>query len=212
MATEGGREDIETVPSIAIIILAAGPSRRMGVPKQLLRHRGRTLIRHAVEAALGSICRPIVVVLGASAGEIRPELEGLPARIAENPHWPDGLSTSIRAGIDALSSTEPSLEAVVLTLCDQPFVSSDDIDGLVAAYRSSEHPIVASQYAGTVGVPALFARPIWPELTGLSGDAGAKKVIQKHLPTVRPVSCPHGAIDLDTPEDYDAIYPTDEGH
>jgi molybdenum cofactor cytidylyltransferase len=199
------------VPSIAIVILAAGASTRMGVPKQLLRHRGRTLLRHAVDAALGSTCRPVVLVLGANAQEVLPEVEGLPVEIVKNSDWAEGLSTSIRAGIEALAPAPDPPEAVVLTLCDQPFVSSDDINGLVAAYHSTKHSIVASEYAGTVGVPALFARPIWPELANLTGDAGAKRVIQKRLANVWPVSCPHGAIDLDTPEDYDAIYPT-EGH
>ena len=208
---EIGREDTGIVPSIAIVILAAGASTRMGVAKQLLRHRGRTLLRHAVEAALGSICRPVVLVLGANMQQVLPEVEGLPVEIVKNSDWAEGLSTSIRAGLEALAPAADSPEAVVLTLCDQPFVSSDDIDGLVAAYHSTKRPIVASEYAGTVGVPALFARPIWPELANLTGDAGAKRVIQKHLANVWPVSCPHGAIDLDTPEDYDAIYPT-EGH
>ena len=195
--------------SIAIVILAAGASTRMGVPKQLLRHRGRTLLRHAVEAALGSTCRPVVVVLGANAQQVRPEVEGLSLQVVENPQWMKGLSTSIRTGVEALGIEAAPPEAVVLTLCDQPFVSSDDIEALVAAYRSTQRPIIASQYSGTLGVPALFARPLLRELASLSGDVGAKKIIQRHLASVWSVSCPHGAIDLDTPEDYDAIYPAE---
>lgn len=191
--------------SIAIVILAAGASSRMGVPKQLLRHRGRTLFRHAVEAALGSICRPVVAVLGAHAEQVRLEVGGLPVRIVVNQHWAEGLSSSIRAGIEALAAEADPPEAVVLTLCDQPFVCSDNIDGLVTAYRSTKRPIVASQYAGTLGVPALFARAVLPELVGLGGDAGAKQVIQRNLASVWPVPCPQGAFDLDTPEDYEAI-------
>ena len=104
---------------------------------------------------------------------------------------PEGLGSSIRVGLEALSSAEPSLEAVVLTLCDQPFVTSDDIEGLVTAYRTAKRPIVASQYGGTLGVPALFARALLPELAGLGGDVGAKPLIRKHLTEVWPVSCPH---------------------
>ena len=190
---------------IAIVILAAGASARMGVPKQLLRHRGRSLVRNAVEAALGSTCRPVVIVLGANAKQIQPEIDGLPLQIVQNPHWTEGLSTSIRAGIEALVSAADLPEAVVLTLCDQPLVCSDDIEALVAAYGSTKRPIIASQYAGTLGVPALFAQPVLPELLRLAGDAGAKPVIQSHLATVWPVPCPHAAIDLDTLEDSDAI-------
>jgi molybdenum cofactor cytidylyltransferase len=193
------------VSAIALVILAAGASRRMGVPKQLLRHRGRTLLRHAVDAALGSTCRPVVIVLGANAEAIQPEVEGLPVQIVQNPRWADGLSSSIHAGIEALASAAGSPEAVVLSLCDQPLVCSDDIEALVTAYRSTKRPIVASQYAETVGVPALFAQAVLPELLSLAGDAGAKQVIQRNLPTVWPVPCPRAAFDLDSLEDYDAI-------
>lgn len=191
--------------SIAIVILAAGASRRMGVPKQLLRHRGRTLIRHAVDAALGSTCRPVVIVLGTNAEEIQPEVEGFPVQIVQNPRWAEGLSSSIRAGIEALALSGDPPEAVVLSLCDQPLVCSDDIEALVTSFRSMKRPIIASQYAGTLGVPALFAQSILPELLSLAGDAGAKQVIRRNLPTVWPVPCPHAAFDLDTLGDYDAI-------
>ncbi len=191
--------------SIAIVILAAGASTRMRMPKQLLRIHGRSLVRHAVDAALGSSCRPVVVVLGAHAEAIRPELEGLPVQVVQNGRWAEGLSTSIRAGIEALPSAPDSPEAVVLTLCDQPFVESDSIEALVAAYRSTRRPIVASQYGGTLGVPTLFSRALLPELLALEGDTGARQVIQAHAATVWPVPCPQGAVDLDTPEDHAAI-------
>ncbi len=190
---------------IAIVVLAAGASRRMGVAKQLLQVRGRSLLRHAVDAALGSRCRPVVVVLGANAEAVQPEVAGLPVQVVQNPHWSEGLSTSIRAGIEALSSAANAPEAVVLTLCDQPFVDTDSIEALAAAYRATAHPIVASEYRGTLGVPALFARALFPELLGLDGDQGAKQVIQRHLSSVRPVPCPLGAVDLDTPQDYEAV-------
>jgi molybdenum cofactor cytidylyltransferase len=177
----------------------------MGVPKQSLRHRGRTLLRHAIEAALGSTCRPVVVVLGANAAQVRPEAEGLPVRIVENPEWPEGISSSIRTGIASLASEPAPPEAVVFTLCDQPFVRADDIDTLVAAYRSTQRPIVASEYAGTLGVPALFARTLLPELADLRGEAGAKQVIRSHPKDVWPIPCPGGACDLDTPGDYEAL-------
>ena len=191
--------------AIALVILAAGASRRMGVPKQLLRYRGRTLLRHAVEAALGSTCRPVVIVFGANAEAIQPEVEGLGVQVVQNPRWAEGLGSSIRAGIEALVSAADPPEAVVLSLCDQPLVCSDDIEALVTAYRSTKRPIVASQYAGTLGVPALFAQPVLAELLSLAGDAGAKQVIQRNLPSVWQVPCPNAAFDFDTLEDYDRI-------
>ena len=191
--------------AVGIVILAAGASKRMGMPKQLLPYRGRTLVRHAVETTLGSTCRPVVVVLGANAEEIQPEVEGLSVQIVKNPHWAEGLGSSIRAGMEALMPAKDPPEAVVLALCDQPLVGSEDIQALVDAYRSTQRPIIASEYAGTLGVPALFAQPVLPELLHLAGDAGAKQVIQRHLATVWKIPCPHAAVDLDTLEDYDAI-------
>lgn len=177
----------------------------MGVPKQLLTYRGRTLVRHAVDAALASTCRPVIIVLGANAEQTQPEVDGLPIQILQNSHWAEGLGSSIRAGCEALMSGAAPPEAVVLALCDQPLVCSDDIDALVAVYRSIKRPIIASEYAGTLGVPALFAQPVLPELLHLAGDAGAKQVIQRHLAVVWPVPCPHAAVDLDTLEDYHAF-------
>ncbi|HWT80923.1 MAG TPA: nucleotidyltransferase family protein [Candidatus Acidoferrum sp.] len=197
-----GPLNLSTIP---IIILAAGASTRMGVPKQLLRHRGRTLLGHAVEAALGSTCRPIIVVLGANAEQIQPEIGGLSVHIVRNAHWAEGLSSSIRAGIEAVAGGPDPPEAVVLAVCDQPLVRSEDIQALVAAFRSTNRPIIASQYAGTLGVPALFARSVFPELLGLAGDRGAKQVIQRNAAAVWPVLCPHGANDVDTLEDWNAI-------
>jgi molybdenum cofactor cytidylyltransferase len=190
---------------IAIVILAAGASRRMGVAKQLLQVRGRSLFRHVADAALGSSCRPVIAVLGANAEAVQAEVEGLPVQVVWNAHWSEGLSTSIRAGIEALVAHSP--EAVVLTLCDQPFVGSDSIEALVAAYRSTKRAIVASDYGGTLGVPALFSRAVFPELMALSGNTGAKQVIQRHAASVWSVPCPQGAMDVDTPEDYDTLRP-----
>ena len=191
--------------SVAIVILAAGASQRMGAPKLLLRHRGRTLLRLAVDAALGSSCRPVLVVLGASAPLLQPDLADLPVQVVHNLDWARGLSASIRSGIEALSSAADPPEAAVLALCDQPFVSSANLEALVTAFSSARRPIVASEYGGALGVPALFARPLWPELVALVGEAGAKRVIRAHREEVWPVPCPQGALDVDTPDDYDAV-------
>ncbi len=200
--------DRAAVSTVAIVILAAGESRRMGAPKQLLRHRGRTLIRRAAEAALGTTCRPVVVVLGAYAVQVRPEIEGLPVRIVENPLWSDGLSTSIRAGIETLAAAEDPPEAVILTLCDQPLITTDDLEALVTAYRATNRPIIASEYAGTLGVPGLFDSAVFPELLELTGDGGAKGVIRRDPSRVFPIACAHAIHDLDTPADYEAIRPS----
>jgi molybdenum cofactor cytidylyltransferase len=190
---------------VASIVLAGGASTRMGMPKQLLQFGERSLIGHVVEVAIASVCNPIIVVLGASSDRIKPEVERLDVRVVENPHWAEGMSTSIRTGIKTLKALNPEVEAVVLMLCDQPFVSTQIIDRLVASYRATGKPIIASEYAEISGVPALFSRALFSELTALSDDVGARQVIKQHAQAVFGVPFPEGAIDLDTPKDYEAF-------
>jgi molybdenum cofactor cytidylyltransferase len=187
---------------IGLIILAAGASRRMGTPKQLLRYGGISLLRHTVNVALKSPCTPVIVVLGAYCEQIQPEVADLPIHSVQNPDWEQGMGTSIRAGVKALNRTSPNAVGVVVTVCDQPCLSVAAIAQLVDAYHLSNQPIVASEYADTVGVPALFDLVLSEELIALKGTEGAKQVIQRYGQEVFRISWPEGAIDLDTPEDY----------
>ena len=186
---------------IGAVILAAGASTRMGVPKQLLEFGGETMLRRAASVALKAGCRPVVVVTGADAAASRKALRGLDVREAENQQWESGISSSVRVGIEALVTANPQIAAVVLMLCDQPFVTREIITRLVAAHRETGRSIVASRYGGSYGVPALFDKIHFAELTTLKGDVGAKRVIQTHLPTVHLVPFPEGEIDIDTPDD-----------
>ncbi|MGL5878470.1 MAG: nucleotidyltransferase family protein [Xenococcaceae cyanobacterium] len=188
--------------AIAAVILAAGASTRMGTPKQLLLDRGQSLLRRVTETAIAAHCSPIFVVLGAYSDRIRCELKDLPVQVVENLEWQKGMGSSIRHGIQALMKTSPIVEAVILLLCDQPFVSAQTIHQLESVYRSTNHPIIASAYQNTIGVPALFDSTLFLELTRLTQAEGAKKVIQRHINSVVTVEFPQGAIDLDTPNDY----------
>lgn len=189
-----------TSGTTAAVILAAGPSRRMGEPKQLVEVAGQTLLGRAVSTALSSSCRPVVVVLGAHAERLRRELAGLDATVVEHPAWSDGIGSSLRCGIEAVRR-ERAVDSAVLLLCDQPLVTSQLIDRLVAAHRASGAPIVACEYAETVGVPALFGRTLFDELAALPPEAGAKQVIARHGTDVVRVPFPAAAFDLDTPAD-----------
>jgi molybdenum cofactor cytidylyltransferase len=173
----------------------------MGKPKQLLRFCGQTLLGRAASAALEAGCRPLVVVTGAHAAASREALRGLDVLEAENQQWKSGMSSSVRVGIEALVAANRQIAAVVLLSCDQPFVTREVIAGLVRAYRETSCSIVASRYDGSYGVPALFGKAHLAELTTLKGDAGAKRVIQKHLPKVHLLPFPDGEIDIDTPDD-----------
>ncbi len=189
-------------PAIGIIVLAAGGSRRLGTPKQLLRFQGRSLLRHSVEAALASHAHPVVVVLGAYAEQVKPEIADLPVQVVENQRWAEGMSSSVRAGIQALTTASDALEAALLMVCDQPYVASRTIDGIIEAYRSTGRLIVASEYAGTLGVPALFTRDLFRDLMTLEGDHGARRIIRTYEGEVLRFPFPEGAIDVDTLDDH----------
>lgn len=192
---------INESPKIGGLLLAAGGSSRLGQPKQLLRSAGRSLIRRAAETLVGSVCDPCVVVLGAEIDRSTAEIAHLDVGIRINEQWHTGMSSSIKAGLRELLSIEPGLAAVVITLCDQPNVVSADIDRLAAEFRSSGFPIVAAEYGGTIGVPALFTSDIFDELSRLDGDKGARQIIRTNPERVRQVAIENAAFDVDTPDD-----------
>ena len=191
--------------TVGLMILAAGASIRMGAPKQLLSFQGRSLLRYIAEVAIASCCDPVVVVLGSQSERIKLEVDALALHIVENPQWAEGMGTSILTGMTALTAVNQDLDAVVVVLCDQPFVSSLLLNQLVASYRATQSPIVASAYANTVGVPALFDRSLFTELMTMNVDVGAKYLIKQHAEKVFQVSFPKGAIDLDTPVQYQQL-------
>ena len=182
----------------AIIVLAAGESSRMGRLKQLLVHEGRTLVRRAVESAIGAGEGPVVVVLGAHETSVREELAGLPVTLVTNAAWSEGMASSIRAGVQAV----PEASAVVLMLCDQPLLTTSTLKALVDKQRESGRRIVACEYGGSLGVPALFDRSLFAELLALHGSHGAKKILEARRAEVGTVPFDGGDVDVDTPEQY----------
>lgn len=184
-----------------VAILAAGASTRMGTPKQLIELDGKPLLLRAVEAALASAAWPVVVVLGAHTEKIRPILARLPVLVTENPAWAEGMAASIRAGVTTLQQFSRGLDAAVIALCDQPAFSADTIARLVAAQHASGRSIVAAHYAGRHGAPALFLREHFPTLVSLTGEEGARALLNSDLDRVAPVDLPELALDLDTPAD-----------
>ncbi len=183
------------------MVLAAGGSRRLGAPKQLLAWQGSSLVRRAVEAALGSRCHPVYVVVGSRADEVAAELSDTDAVVVDNPAWEEGLSSSIAAGVRA-ATDEADPEALLLMLVDQPHVSADVLDRLLAAFDGG---VAASRYAGTLGVPAVFGRGHFRALTRLSGDHGARPLLESEGERVRAVDFEAGAVDIDTSEDWSAF-------
>lgn len=171
----------------------------MGRPKLLLSYKGVPLLRRAVDAAVTAGCSETVVVLGASADQYRGVLDGTPARIVVNQDFANGMAGSIQVGIEALGD---DVVAAVIMLADQPFIDADIIRSLIDTYRSSEKKIVVSRYGNVRGVPALFDRALFLELLVVTGDQGARTVIETYPDHVAAVDIPEAsADDIDTPED-----------
>ncbi len=184
------------------VILAAGESARMGTPKQLLIVDGQSLLLRAVESALTSSAWPVVVVLGAHAEKIRPVLARHPVLIADNPAWSEGMASSIRVGVTTLQQFSRALNGALVALCDQPAFSADVIAQLVAAQRASGRSIAAAHYGGRNGAPALFLREHFPALIAMTGEEGARTLLNGEPARVASVELPALALDLDTPADY----------
>jgi len=190
---------------VGIILLAAGGSSRLGQPKQLLPYEGRPLLRRAAETALASQCRPVIVVLGAEIPACSAALQGLPVEIVINEAWREGLASSIRAGLNYLELKNIRVAAAILSVADQPHLTATMLDLLVEQRRFTGKKIVAAQYAGVPGPPALFAGSLFPELLKLAGDEGARRVLQAHPAEVALVPFPEGSLDVDTPADYEML-------
>jgi molybdenum cofactor cytidylyltransferase len=191
------------MPNIGAVILAAGESSRLGQPKQLVQFRGKSLVRRAADAATEAGCSPITIVLGSDSKKIEDELAGTGVAIVKNENWRAGIGTSIRAGVQNLLSQAPNLEAIVLLVCDQPFVDARVIKGLIELRQKTNKSIVASAYSGTLGVPALFNRSCFQELLALGDDTGAKSIIMRNRERVAEFPFPQGEIDIDTVADYE---------
>jgi len=183
-----------------IILLAAGSSSRLGRAKQLIEFQGKTLIQKAIDEAKKSQADCLVVVLGANADLIQTGFESSNTPFIINSDWQQGMSSSMQAGLHFLMAKE-AIDQVLLMLCDQPFVDASLLDQLITAKETSGKGIVAAAYSNTLGVPALFDKRYFEELSQLTGSEGAKKVIFNHQAEVHAVDFPLGAVDLDTEED-----------
>lgn len=192
---------------IAHLLLAAGASTRMGRPKQLLAWNDTTLIRHAVNIILqASIAQRLVVILGAKRELILPELKDLPVDIVVNPDWDQGMGSTIRTGLThLLEKHEAKWEGICISLTDQPLITAQHLRSLYELWEQAAHRIVAAQYDGILGVPAIFAKDFFPDLLALQGAAGARKILMQAGSEVIPMDLPEARFDLDTPEDYERL-------
>lgn len=196
----------EIKQKIGLIILAAGESKRLDYfPKQLLKFNKKTLLRNAAENALSSDADLVCVVLGANFEKLKAEIEDLTIEIAVNENWAAGMTSSLQKGLQKLLGIEPKLQAVCILLCDQPLINSKIINQLIHYFQTEKFPIIASEYAETIGVPAIFASSLFDELFNLKSSQGAKKIIMKHLNSVKRIPLHEAAFDIDTKEDFESF-------
>ncbi|WP_435255572.1 nucleotidyltransferase family protein [Tenacibaculum sp. A30] len=184
----------------AILILAAGNSSRMGKTKQLLPYKNATLLEWAIEQAQKSVVKNVFCVLGANKEVIEKQLTSNIVEIIYNPNYKDGLSTSIVKGIKFLLNY--NFDSVLIMLADQPHVTSEYLNSLIEASKNNPSKLIASNYQGSVGVPAIFPKNYFNDLLDLKGDKGAKNFLLQQNNNVIKVNSTQNLLDIDTPEDY----------
>ncbi|MBL8201203.1 MAG: nucleotidyltransferase family protein [Chromatiales bacterium] len=186
---------------LAGLLLAAGGATRFGSPKVLATYRGEPLVRRAVQLLVPRCPAGVRVVVGAAAAGVRGALASEAASggvaLVDNPDWARGLSTSLVKGVAALP---PGADAVLILLCDQPAITGDDLDGLIAAWQVEPALIAAAGFSDRLGPPVIIPREFWPQLAALRGDQGARSLLEWHAEHTT-VVMPHAALDVDTPED-----------
>lgn len=187
-----------------ILILAAGNSSRFGEPKQLLYFKGKSLLRNVAEESLKTT-NLVVVVTGSKDPEISREIENLKVKIIENLNWSEGMGSSIQIGFKQLLDSFPTIENCIISVCDQPFIDNSVFIELIGMQKDSQKGIVASKYADTLGTPVLFTKKYFEKLSKISGQEGAKKLLQKFKDDIAEISFEKGAIDIDTQNDYQQL-------
>lgn len=174
----------------------------MGQSKQLLEIGGEQLLLKSTQVALQSIAEKVIVVLGANESAHRKVIEQLPCEIIVNEDWQLGMGSSLKKGLAELLLIAPKLEAVLVMVCDQPLLTSEHLNQIIKKFKLAKSQIVASYYSGSAGVPALFDKSLFEKLLNAEDQAGAKKILIQHKEVVQTIDFAQGAIDLDTPEDY----------
>ena len=185
-----------------IVILAAGQSRRLGEPKQLLPIGGTALVVRVAEAACRLKLYPVIVVLGAHVEKIEPYLNLPGLSVVFNPDWEEGMASSIRKGIEAMDMNHPHVDGIQFLVCDQPHLDHQLIRELIELQDETGLPAAACAYNGKLGTPALFHKTMFHELLQLRGDIGARKILEEMKEEVAILNFEAGKIDIDTMSDY----------
>ncbi len=189
-----------------IILLAAGCSSRLGSPKQLLLFEGKTLLEKIIDTSLNVFEKEnIILVLGSEHEKIESSIQDKNISICINTNWKSGMASSINLGVKTLLSKFPEMQKCFISVCDQPYLNNEIFVDMMKIFENSAKEIVVAKYAETLGVPALFSKKYFEELTQLEGEQGAKKIILQNSDDVAIFEFEKGAIDIDTPSDYDNL-------
>lgn len=188
---------------ISAIVLAAGESKRMGRPKQLLEWRGKTLLRHVLDSLLSSAADEIILVLGHEAEAIKKSLPEFPIKIVINPDYRQGMASSLRQGLLAM---DPASEAFLVLLADQPDIGPEIINRMIREFQRAapKRGIIRPVYRGRPGHPVLIGVNYLHEVLQLQGDVGARRILMNHPEDISEIDMDQDAVleDIDTPEDY----------
>lgn len=189
----------------SIIILAAGESSRLGSPKQLLPYAGSTLLQHSIDVAHASAVETTIVILGANADLISSAINNTKIKVVIHNEWKEGLASTIRFGLNLITTMNPLTEVLIFMVADQPFTTTALLNQLLDTHRTHGSKIVACKYEDSFGTPVLFHNSFFPELLQLKGDVGAKSLVRKYLNETAFVPFSKGHIDIDTIDDYDNL-------
>jgi len=190
--------------NISILILAAGASTRMGQPKQLLPWNETTLLKHAIQQARNAKAKDVFVVLGAHFEKIYPTIQDEAIQVLRNESWETGMSSSIALGTQKVM--ESTGDALLIMLADQPFIGTNELNAMIDLVEGTAQSLVATAYEKGYGVPAIFGKKYFEQLSQLSGPKGAKSLIAHHTHLITPFQPPQVAtVDIDTPSTYQEL-------
>ncbi|MGY3055437.1 molybdenum cofactor cytidylyltransferase [Pedobacter sp. UYEF25] len=186
---------------IGVVILAAGSSSRLGYAKQLVELNGKFLLQNVIDVAEELNVEPRVLVLGARANEIAGNINFRNFEVLINRNWEEGMSSSIKLGLESAQKMQTNLAHLLILLSDQPLVSKINLENLISTHLAHDNQATFSEYAGDIGVPAIFSSIVFPYLKKLKGDHGAKKLIEQEMLNFGTVKFDGGKFDVDTEKD-----------
>lgn len=189
---------------VAAVVLAAGMSRRMGTPKQLLRIGGETILERTLKNVRASKVSEIILVLGHAADEVQKTIAMQGLKVVINPDYQQGMGTSLRSGLAAVSA---GAAAALIVLADQPWVSPESLNHLIKGHQEHKPQIIVPMYQGFRGNPVLLDRSVFAEVQALKGDVGCRGIFGDHTDDILklPVDDPGILLDIDSQDDLENL-------